>query len=228
MQQFNIKALIFDMDGVLVDSEPCHLQAYQELLGRLGHPYTGEDNREFLGRKDITILGILNERYNLKSSAEALLVEKEAILARLLATAVPRPGVVKTLETAKRLGLPIAVASSATLPTIKLVVDVLKIRSYFKTLTSGDEVAHGKPAPDVFLLAAERLGVKPEHSLVIEDTYNGVLAAKAAGMYCVAIPCAVTKHQDHSAADKLLQSMEELDLSSFQPATERTTADYRA
>ncbi len=225
MNQFQIKALIFDMDGVLVDSEPCHLQAYQELLGRLGHPYTGEDNKEFLGRKDIVILGVLNERYRLDSTPEKLLLEKEAILARLLSTAVPRPGVIKTLQAAQKLGLPIAVASSATLPTIELVVDVLKIRSYFQTLTSGDEVAHGKPAPDVFLLAAERLGVLPENCLVIEDTFNGIKAAKAAGMYCVAIPCEVTRHQDHSAADKLLESMEELELNSFRPLIERSTAD---
>jgi beta-phosphoglucomutase family hydrolase len=213
--QFELKALIFDMDGVLVDSEPCHLQSYQELLGRFDIPYTAEDNKEFLGRKDHTILEILNERYGLKSTATALVAEKEAILARLLASAVPRPGVLRVLEQARRQSIPTAVASSATLPTIELVVDVLKIREYFQTLTSGDEVTHGKPAPDVFLLAASRLGAKPENCLVIEDTYNGVKAAKAAGMYCVAIPCEVTAHQDHSAADMKLRSLEELDISTW-------------
>lgn len=212
MKNAHIEALLFDMDGVLVDSEPFHLQAYQELFGKFGIPYTGEDNREFLGRKDITILEILNERFNLQSTPEELVRQKEEILARLLADSTARPGVLKTIKQAHNCGLPMAVASSATLPTIELVVDVLQIRQYFQTLTSGDEVAHGKPAPDVFLLAARRLGVPPERCLVIEDTFNGIKAAKAAGMYCVAIPCEVTRHQDHSAADRILQSMEELDL----------------
>jgi len=215
------------MDGVLVDSEPCHLEAYQELLGRSGLTYTAEDNKEFLGRKDITILEILNNRYKLGSTPEDLVAEKEAILRRLLANSVARPGVLKVLNQAKKIGLPVAVASSATLPTIELVVDVLKIRHYFRTLTSGDEVAHGKPAPDVFLLAAERLGAEPQNCLVIEDTYNGVLAAKAAEMYCVAIPCEVTRHQDHSLADKILQSLEELDLSAWIPHRQSLPVDNR-
>jgi beta-phosphoglucomutase-like phosphatase (HAD superfamily) len=103
-----------------------------------------------------------------------------------------------------------AIASSATLPTINLVVDRLGIREYFKTLTSGDEVTHGKPAPDVFLLAAKRLGIAPENSLVIEDTLNGMKAAKAAGMMCIAIPCEATMHQDHSIADVRMQSLAQI------------------
>ncbi|SRR5579875_588946 len=215
MESFTLRALIFDMDGVLVDSEPCHLKAYQELLGRYGHSYTAEDNREFLGRKDLTILEILNERYSLGSTPEDLVWEKENILRRLLKDAVPRPGVLTVLEQAGRLDLPAAVASSATLPTIELVVETLGIKSRFQTLTSADDVPHGKPAPDVFLLAAKRLGVDPQHCLVVEDTYNGIRAAKAAGMYCIAVPCDATRHQDHSLADRVLTSLEELSLAPF-------------
>jgi HAD superfamily hydrolase (TIGR01509 family) len=116
------------------------------------------------------------------------------------------------LEKARDLGIPMAIASSATMPTIELVVDILKIRRYFKSLTSGDEVAHGKPEPDVFLLASQRLQVKAEDCLVIEDTVNGIKAAKAAGMTCLAIPCEATRHQDHSQADVQMQSLEQLDV----------------
>lgn len=212
MTQRQIKALIFDMDGVLVDSEPMHLRAYQEILTSYGVSYTEQDNREFLGRKDIEILRILKERHRLSKPAEDLLSEKEAILARLLAESTPRPGLLDVLEKARARSLPMAVASSATLPTIELVVDALGIRSYFVTLTSGDEVRRGKPAPDVYLLAAERLGVAPAACLVVEDTAAGITAAKAAGMYCVAIPCEATQHQDHSHADFELTSLDELDL----------------
>jgi HAD superfamily hydrolase (TIGR01509 family) len=200
------------MDGVLVDSEPMHLRAYQEILTAYRVSYTEEDNREFLGRKDIEILQVLKERHRLSEPAEDLLREKEAILARLLAESTPRPGLTGLLEKARARSLPMAVASSATLPTIELVVDALGIRSYFVTLTSGDEVRQGKPAPDVYLLAAERLRVEPAACLVVEDTAAGITAAKAAGMYCVAIPCKATQHQDHSHADSQLASLGEVDL----------------
>ncbi len=216
MQQRQLKAIIFDMDGVLVDSEPMHLQSYQEILAVYGIAYSEEDNREFLGRKDIVILEMLKQRHILERSAEDLLFEKESILARLLQhDSVPRPGLIAVLETAHANGLPMAVASSATLPTIELVVDALGIRGYFKTLTSGDEVAHGKPAPDVYLLAARRLGIDPRQCLAIEDTAAGITAAKAAAMYCVAIPCDATRHQDHFHADLQLNSLEQLDLHSL-------------
>lgn len=212
----DVRALIFDMDGVLVDSEPLHLLAYQELFSVHAIEYTEAHNQEFLGCKDIAMAEILVERWTLPFSPEQLVQNKETILARLLRSdAQMRPGVTKLLEEARALNIPCAVASSATLPTIQLVVDVLGIRQYFHHLSSGDEVEHGKPAPDVFLLAAKRLGVPPEHCLVIEDTFNGIKAAKAAGMFCIAIPCDATRHQDHSQADVNLNSLEEVSLKSL-------------
>ena len=208
-----VKGLILDMDGVIVDSEPLHLLAFQELFTRHNISYTAEHNREFLGRKDIVIADILIKRFFLPETAEEFVQNKESILKRLIVEqGIARPGLMKILELAKSLGLPIAVASSATMPTIQLVVDTLKIRPYFVSLTSGDEVEHGKPAPDVFLLAAKRLGIEPRDCLVIEDTLNGIKAAKAAGMHCIGIPCEATMHQDHSLADMQLKSLEEVDL----------------
>lgn len=209
-----IKAIIFDMDGVIVDSEPLHLLAYQELLGKHGVMYTEEENRQFLGRKDIEMADVLIDRHKLPHTPESLVSGKEQILARLLATrALARPGLYVLLETARSCGLLMAVASSATLPTIELVTETLKIRHYFHNLSSGDEVPNGKPAPDVFLLAAKRLGVAPSNCLVIEDTLNGLRAALAGGMFCVAIPCDATRHQDHSEADLKMQSLDELEVS---------------
>ncbi|HEY9788211.1 MAG TPA: HAD family phosphatase [Candidatus Obscuribacterales bacterium] len=211
-----IKALIFDMDGVLVDSEPLHLLAYQELLSAFGCLYTEEDNRQYLGRKDIDCAVGLIERFRLPLTAFGLVEKKEEILHRLFREKLQlRPGVLSTLNTAKGQKLPMAVASSATLPTIRLVVETVRIDGYFRTLCSGDEVANGKPQPDVFLLAAERLGIDPGQCLVIEDTYNGVCAAKAAGMKCIAIPCLATQHQDLSHADFVMRSLEQVDLAEW-------------
>lgn len=208
-----IKGIIFDMDGVLIDSEPLHLLAYQELFGGYGIAHTEDDNKEFIGRKDLEMAQTLIERHKLPLAPLQLVKSKEQILARLIKNGlVTRPGVMRILQKAQESRLPVGVASSATLPTIELVIETLDIGRYFQTLTSGDEVANGKPAPDVFLLAAQRMAVEPGNCLVIEDSYNGICAAKAAGMNCVAVPCQATRHQDHTKADKILDNLESLNL----------------
>ncbi|HEY9734063.1 MAG TPA: HAD family phosphatase [Drouetiella sp.] len=218
------QALIFDMDGVLIDSEPLHLQAYQETLKDFGITFTEQDNRPFLGRVDLELAEHLVSQHQLPINALQLVENKEKNLSRLFSThLVPMPGVIKVLEHAQKLSIPCAVASSATLPTVELIVRRLDIARYFQTLTSGEEVPHGKPAPDVYLLAARRIGVLPINCLVIEDSFNGVLAAKAAQMKCIAIPCLTTLHQDHSKADKILGTLESLNLDEWcKPASDNS------
>lgn len=216
MADHRSRALIFDMDGTLIDSEPLHLVAYQQLLRQFGHHYTEDDNREFLGRTDMIVATTLVPRFQLTLSPEQFIQRKDDILSQLLRdSGAARPGVMKLLEEGKRAGIPMAVASSATMKAIDVTLDILKIRHYFSALASGEEVPHGKPAPDVFLLAAQRLGVSPANCLVIEDTIAGIKAAKAAGMECLAVPCDATRHQDHSQADVRLTSLEEFALSSW-------------
>lgn len=212
-EQTHIKALIFDMDGVLIDSEPVHLRAYQKFFLEYGIEYTEADNSEFLGQKDIEIADRVIARYKLPLTREKFVAKKEEVFQSLIiADPVARDGLIETLEAATDLELKLAVASSATLGSIKLIVNVLDISRYFHSLTSGDEVQNGKPAPDVYLLAAERLGVPPQSCLVIEDTDAGVQAAKSANMRCIAIPCDATRHQEHRLADAKLESLLELRL----------------
>lgn len=208
-----VHALIFDMDGVLIDSEPLHLLAYQKFLGEFGLTFLEEENHNFLGMKDLDCAKHLVERHKLTFTALEFVERKERVLHQLFTEQLKmQPGVLETLENALKLNIPTVIASSATMPTIELVVELTGTRKFFRHLCSGDEVPNGKPAPDVFLLAAERLGVKPSECLVIEDTYNGVCAAKAAGMMCIAIPCQATRHQDFAHADLVLASMEEVKL----------------
>lgn len=212
-EQSRIEALIFDMDGVLIDSEPVHLLAYQKFFREYGVVYTQDDNSQFLGQKDIEIAVNLIARHNLPLTKEQFVAKKEeAFQSLIVANPVAREGLIETLEAARRLHLKLAVASSATLGSIDLIVKVLDIRNYFDNLTSGDEVQNGKPAPDVYLLAAERLCVPAENCLVIEDTDAGVQAAKSAGMRCIAIPCDATSHQEHRLADARLLSLLDLRL----------------
>ena len=216
MQPQGLKAIIFDMDGVLVDSEPLHLLSVQTLLMQYGVSFSEEDNREFLGRKDVLIAQALIERHSLPLTTEELIDRKEEILFQLISDqAAARPGVFKVLQAAQALSVPMAIASSATMNTIKLVVKTLSIGHFFQCLCSGEDVTNGKPAPDIFLLAAKNLGVPERSCLVIEDGLPGLTAARAAGMYSVSIPCAATAHQDHSLADLRLSSLEELPVEKF-------------
>lgn len=208
-----VKAIIFDMDGVLIDSEPLHLLAYQQFLADFGLTFLEEDNHNFLGMKDIDCAKHLLALHKLEMTALDFVARKEQVLHKLFNEQLcVQPGVMQTLENALNLDIPTAIASSATMPTIELVVKLTDTRKFFRRLCSGDEVPNGKPAPDVFLLAAERLGVSPSECLVIEDTFNGVCAAKSAGMMCIAIPCQATRHQDFAHADLVLTSMAEVNL----------------
>ncbi len=207
------RALIFDMDGVIVDSEPLHLQAYQTVLRDYNVNYSEEDNREFLGRKLYECASVLVARYRLNLTPAELLERKETVLSDLFRRhASLKPGIEAALLTAAKLELPTGIASSSTSALIALVLETLGVRDYFQAVTSGQEVKNGKPAPDIFLLAGQRLGAKPKNCLVIEDSINGIRAAKSAGMQCVAVPCPATRYQDHAEADLRLESLAELDL----------------
>ncbi len=212
-QAARFDAAVFDMDGTLDDSEPIHCLAYRQVLERFGKELSDADyNRRFTGATDNFIATALIEEHNLTISVEAFLKEKEALFIELIAGhAVALPGVLKTLESFHSQGVKLAVASSATLHAIETVLKALNIRHFFSVIASGEEVANSKPAPDVFLLAAQRLGVKPERCLAFEDSENGTRAAAAAGMHCIAIPCQSTRGQDHSAAKLILASMEDVD-----------------
>lgn len=201
------------MDGVLIDSEPLHYQAYKELIAKHGGVYTEEYNQQFLGQKDVEIAPKVVNEFNLPLSPSQFVVEKDKIFHDLIRRdARPLSGVEKTLETAHKLKLKVGLASSSKMETINLIVKTLDLTKFFQTLTSGDEVSQGKPAPDIFLLAAKRLGAAPNECLVIEDTDAGVKAAKSANMFCVAIPCQATIHQKHENADLKLDSMQNLEL----------------
>ncbi len=199
------------MDGVLVDSEPLHLRATRAALGARGTSYTERDNRAFFGATDVEMLRILRILFDLPQPTPALVEAKTAHLIALIRTeARPLPGVPAVPFWLRNSGLRLALASSSRRLVIQEVLETLGLDGIFEAVVSGDEVARGKPAPDGFLIAARRLGVEPDRCLVVEDSRNGVLAGKAAGMTVAAIPCRATSHDDFSAADLVLPSLEAL------------------
>lgn len=206
-----IAAVIFDMDGVLLDSEPLHFRAIQEIFTSRNATFTEQDNRTFFGATDAELFRILRILHNLEPSTEALVREKTEILLRLVgADPRPLPGVPEVPRRLKARGLALAVASSSVRPLIDAALPTLGLGDCFDAIVSGEELVRGKPAPDIYLLAARRLGVPPSACLAVEDSQNGVLAAKAAQMACVAIPCPATRDQDLSEADLVLASLKAL------------------
>ena len=210
-RRVSIQAVIFDMDGVLVDSEPFGLEALRRVMARYGLGYTEEENAEFLGRTTLESCRILKARHGLAESEETLAGWYiEGMLALIGQGPIPMTGVPDVLLRLRAAGYRMALASSAEPRVIDANLTALSLRALFEAVVSGTQVARGKPAPDVFLAAAERLGVPPHGCLVIEDSRNGLLAAKAAGMTCAVVPCAHTRHQDFREADHRLGALPEL------------------
>jgi HAD superfamily hydrolase (TIGR01509 family) len=206
-----LQAVIFDMDGVLVDSEPFGFEAMRRVMARHGLPYGEEENAEFLGRTTLDSCRILRARHRLPESEETLADwYVEAMLEQIARGPIPMAGVPEVLRGVRGAGYRLALASSAEVRLIDANLAALAIRPLFEAVVSGTQVARGKPAPDVFLAAAERLGVPAAACLVVEDSRNGLLAAKAAGMRCAVVPCAQTLHQEFGEADHRIAALPEL------------------
>ncbi len=206
-----LEAVIFDMDGVLIDSEPLAMEAMRRVMARHGVPYTEADNAEFLGRTTPDACRTLRSRHGLDASVEDL--ARHYLDVRIALTRECPPvmsGVPEVLERVRGAGYRLALASSAEPEAVAATVEVLRLGPLLEAVVSGDQVARGKPAPDIFLEAARRLGVAPERCLVVEDTRNGLLAAKAAGMRCVVVPCAMTSGQDFGEADARVRALPDL------------------
>ncbi len=208
-----ISAAIFDLDGVVVDSEPLHYLSEKEMLSKRGVNLRRSDIKEIVGRTEMEGIQYLKDRFGLKDSAKQLYEEKQRIYKRMLRKAVkPRPGLFKLLNSLEDEGMTLAIASSAPRENIDIVLKALGIEDKFRAVVSGDDVERGKPSPDIFLLAAQRIGIKPKNCLAIEDAQNGVEAAKRAGMTCIAVPNQFTQDQDFSRADAVVQGLEDIDL----------------
>ena len=184
----NTKAVIWDMDGVMVDSAPYHLKAWQEAFKKRGINFSQEDFRKTFGQRNDTIIRAILGREAGRREIEAIGREKEASFRQKIGREVTAlPGVVALMQSLKASSFRMAVASSAPLENIELIMRGLGVTDCCQVIISEKDVTRGKPDPQAFLLAATRLGVRPENCLVIEDAVAGVAAAKRAGMACIAI-----------------------------------------
>ncbi|EPH43588.1 HAD family phosphatase [Streptomyces aurantiacus] len=213
MSALNHTSVIFDLDGTLVDSEPNYFEAGRQLLAEHGiTDFTWEDHETYVGISTQETLALWKERYGLTAPLPDLLAEKNRRYLDLARTSTRVfPEMRKFVERLYDAGVPMAVASGSSRPAIEAILAGTGLDTHLTTLVSADEVAHGKPAPDVFLAAAALLGAAPADCVVLEDAAPGALAARAAGMRCVAIPYVAAQADDpaFASAELLLRGGQE-------------------
>jgi beta-phosphoglucomutase len=207
-------AVVFDMDGVLLDSEPLHHGVLSALLAQDGMRMDKPAYEQFIGLTTQAMFETLIERYGLSMSAADYGGRYTAMLLGVLQQPLePSPGVVPLIARLHELGLKLAVASSAERLWIDTTLKSLGLAGEFSTIVSANDVEHGKPDPSIYRLAAERLGVAPARCLAIEDSPSGVISAKAAGMTVLGVRTAYTAHLHLEGADRIVDSLAALDLS---------------
>lgn len=211
-----IKAVIFDMDGVIIDSEPFHYKIFKEYIWKkFSLIISDEEYSTFIGTTNHYIYATLQEKYNFPGELSSIVAEyEEKCLQYLLSTTTERPikGVDVLVKNIHQNKIKLALASSSPKKVIKIVLDMFKLDEFFDVTVSGQEVENSKPAPDIFLRVAELLHISPEECLVFEDSRNGVTAAKAAGMKCIGYYNPNSGNQDLSRADKIIETFAEVDI----------------
>lgn len=207
-----IKAVLFDMDGLMIDSEPYHQKAFDAALREVGSSLSEEENTaHYVGISDKDAAQDMIRRKGLALTTDQLVTRKLELYRQYIQTEIiAKPGLLELLQFLTKNNIKKAVASSSSIEDIRAVVDHLEILHYFDALCSATQVAKGKPAPDIFLFASSKLAIPPHECLVLEDAPSGLAAGKSAGMTVIVIPSRETMGRDFSTADYMLGSLSEV------------------
>lgn len=208
------QGVIFDMDGLLAETERLHLESLQEILAPLGVEYTLEHNKPYIGMGEAEFWDAVCEQFGLPVPPAEMSRRRGEAMLRIVGRGVrPMPGAVELVRDLQARGVPMAVASSSPPAQIEAILSKIGVLDAFTAIVSGEspEVARGKPAPDIYVEASRALGLDPGACVAFEDSENGVLAARAAGCAVIAVPCSETMDQDFDAADRIIESLSDFD-----------------
>ncbi len=208
-----IRALIFDFDGLMIDTEMADYQAWRETYQDYGLNYPLEDFQKIIG-KYTQIPVPLDDLDRLKGPLDRESVDSRRMLRSVeLALGQPiLPGVLDTIEAAHRLGLKVAIASSSPRSWLDRFLEPRDLTRHFDTILTGDVVSQVKPDPELFNTTIHKLAVQPGETLILEDSVNGLKAARAAGIRCIIIPSSLTRGMDFQGADLVLDSLQSMSL----------------
>lgn len=211
----NIEAIIFDMDGVIIDSEPIHLRIVKQITMELGLDIAKTELQSYIGSSTLEMWADIVHRYSLDESPETLYIMTKSRITENYQSSESLPGVegVKsTILKAQDKVNQLALASSSSMEHINLVLEKLELETFFPHRVSGADLPRSKPDPQIFINTSQLLNTKPASCLVIEDSYNGVTAAKAAGMTCIGYKNEHSGNQDLSKADVIIDDFNQFDL----------------
>jgi len=208
------RALIFDFDGLILDTETPLFESWKAVYREAGFEISLDYWASILGTSADPQEGyeILEQHLGRPIDRDAVHERRMKHEMELLRGETVLPGVADLLRNGKQAGLSMAIASSSDRKWVTGHIDALGLRSYFETIVCADDVSRTKPAPDLYRLAVERLGVSPGQAIAFEDSAHGVRAAVCAGLYCVAVPNRITRELDFREADRIVDSLEACDL----------------
>ncbi|WP_370476507.1 HAD family hydrolase [Tamlana flava] len=208
-----LKAIIFDMDGVIIDSEPLHIRAYNNMFKEVGIKVSSALYESFTGQSTINICKRLCDTFNLNESPEDLVALKRKHYRQFFDSDSDLAlinGVLDLIKSYHENGLTLVLGSSASMDGINLIFERFDLNKYFKAKLSGGDLKQSKPHPEIFIKSVEATGFRKEECIVIEDSTNGVEAAKAAGIFCVGYDSFHSKNQDYSKADLVIENFEDI------------------
>ncbi|GAA4404388.1 beta-phosphoglucomutase family hydrolase [Nibrella viscosa] len=221
-------AALFDMDGVIVDNHRYHTDSWFQFVGRYGLSLTPEQYASYInGRVAADSLPYVFQRSLTPEELVTYTEEKEEIYREMYrANLQPTPGLISFLEELKHNQVPMAVGTSAPVSNISFTLDGIQVRSYFDTVVDASMITRGKPDPEIYLTAAERLGIPPERCVVFEDAFSGIEAGLRAGMRVVALATTHTREElTNTGASLIIADFREIN---FKQLIERVIERGRA
>ncbi len=202
------QAVVFDLDGLMFNSEDLYDRVSEQLLGRRGRSLTPELKRKMMGVSELCSMQMMIDQHQFTDTAEALLEESDAILDRLLpGDLAPMPGLMGLLDALEFAGLAKAIATSSRRPFVTRVLDHFDLRPRFHFLLTAEDVTRAKPHPEIYRKAAARFALAPRRILVLEDSENGCRAATTAGAWTVAVPSHHTIDHEFSGVQLIADSL---------------------